>query len=289
MPQRVSETTSLFSLALSEMASAATWGPEPFRGYVDRAGKKGAALRTAQAISIDTLEQLPGDLRQASAMVFRLGIRTGTLHTQFALARVVTGWEDYFMLDDETFADVQPEVFVPNVSERQIFAFSALPKLSESSLISLACASGLLGKALRLDTEAGEFLPARGQGTFSFEIKPHNLVDSPVWRHEAGQVEIDALFLGRRGGRENVFVIESKVSDNLSSLAKHKLLYAALAVATKLPDYLPIIPVYVRIVRCSGSVHFFTCECETLQRGTAVAVTAITPRRCSRHVFLGID
>lgn len=51
-------------------------------------------------------------------------------------------------------------------------------------------------------------------------------------QHYKGQVEIDALFVGRRNRQETLFVIEAKTSNNFQSLAKHKLVYPVLALSS---------------------------------------------------------
>src|SRR4051794_17804958 len=102
--------------------------------------------------------------------------------------------------------------------------------------------------------------PATGQSTFSFDLKPHSSSDT-VWRHLRGQVQIDALFVGRRDGEELIFVVEAKHGSYPSSLAKHKLVYPVLAIAPQVSKYLRIVPVYVRVARLDGDLHFFVAEC----------------------------
>ena len=60
-----------------------------------------------------------------------------------------------------------------------------------------------------------------------------------MYRHNRGQVEIDSLFIGRRRGEDVLFLLEAKQSDR--SLAKHKLVYPALAVADKVPADIAIV------------------------------------------------
>ena len=127
-------------------------------------------------------------------MVFRLGAAEGEQNTQFALARHVNGWEDYFLLDDVVFSSAGAEVFIPSVSMKELFAFQLLPALTESSYVNLALASGLLAHALRLDDERSAHVPATGQSTFSFQVHPH-AAHAVRWNHRRGQVEIDALFI----------------------------------------------------------------------------------------------
>ncbi|WP_252371579.1 DUF6997 domain-containing protein [Pseudoalteromonas phenolica] len=114
-------------------------------------------------------------------------------------------------------------------------------------MVNLACASGLLKEALSLDDEASIIVPATGQSTFTFRFKPICDEDT-ILEHINGQVEIDAVFVGKRNGKENLFVIEAKHSEKFDSLAKHKLLYPCLSLLEKLPASMPIVPVYLRSI-----------------------------------------
>lgn len=135
-----------------------------------------------------------------------------------------------------------------------------MPALTETSYVNLALASGLLAHALRLDDAHKPIVPATCQSTFTFNVRPHPCT-AASWTHRRGQVEVDALFVAKRGGKQHLFVVEAKVSPGLRSLAKHKLVYPILALQTSVPKYLPIVPVYLRIVPASDGIHFFVCEC----------------------------
>jgi hypothetical protein len=87
--------------------------------------------RTWQAISVDQRERLAPELQAAQTMVFRLGAPSGARYTHFALAKCHGGWSDYFLEDTQLFASCPPEVFIPPVSLRQLFAFQLLPALTE--------------------------------------------------------------------------------------------------------------------------------------------------------------
>ena len=153
------------------------------------------------------------------------------------------------------FADARPELFIPPVSMRQLFAFTLLPKFTETSLVNLAIASGLLSHALGLDDATLPSAPATGQGTYSFTFSPHAEL-GVTWLHSKGQVEIDAAIIAKRRGEETLFVVEAKVGDDFDSLAKHKLLYPALALRGGVPEYMPLVPVYIRVLRTDGRAPF---------------------------------
>jgi len=124
----------------------------------------------------------------------------------------------------------------------------------------LALVSGLLGTALNLDDPDRPIVPATGQSNFSFSLQPHASIDVK-WKHDHGQVEIDALFTARRQGRETLFLVEAKTSGAFGTLAKHKLVYPLLALHNHVPNYLKIVPVYLRVIKIANSLHFLVSEC----------------------------
>jgi hypothetical protein len=126
-------------------------------------------------------------------------------------------------------------------------------------MVNLGLASGLLSEALRLDDKGGIVAPATGRSTFTFNVRPHSTLSDVVFRHESGQVEIDAIFVGRRDGQETLFVLEAKTGKE-SSLAKHKLVYPLRALGPSVPANLPIVPVYVRIRQSSDGFHYHVLE-----------------------------
>jgi hypothetical protein len=277
----------VFDIALQAMDAnqSPTYGPKAFREYVGENGIR-AEGRTPAYISIDRPMALQPELRSARVMVFRLGQGT------FALARFTTptGWGEYFLDDAALFGGLQPQAFIPSVSYRQLFAFTLLPNFTETSLVNLAVASGLLQVALELDEGTLlPFAPGTGQGTYSFDVRP-NLVNGVTWPHEEGQVEIDGVFVGRRGREECVFVLESK-SGPLEFLAKHKLVYPVLALKRQIPAYFRVIPVYVRGFVRGGEAHFYVAECRFAgPPDTPVAVSNLeaVPERCGYYVLPGV-
>jgi hypothetical protein len=104
------------------------------------------------------------------------------------------------------------------------------------------------------------------------------------WTHRNGQVQIDAVFVGRRDEVETVFV-EAKHGPK-SSLAKHKLAYPLLAVAPGVSRHLPIVPVYVRVVRIAEDLHFLIAECDMPDpRVEPVALDMVRPHKVSHRVL----
>ncbi len=278
---------SIFGPALRamELGASSVFGPIPFQQYLQTNSLP--QRNTWQHISIDAVHRLAGELRSANSMVFRLGSPAGEKFTHFGIARCVGGWSDYFFLDEAIFADSPAELFIPPVPMRQLFPFTLLPKFTETSLVNLAIASGLLGHALRFDPDTPSSVPATGQGTYSFAFSPHRDFDV-TWSHCRGQVEIDAVLVAKRDGKETLFVIEAKAGEEFESLAKHKLLYPVLALRGGVPGYVPIVPVYMRALKRSDGIHFHIAECElNVEPGKVATVAGLTAKSVRHLVLLG--
>lgn len=250
----------LFDLALRELESSGQGfsAPNGFQEYAVRAGFD--RERTAAKISVDSLDSLAPELKEANTMVFRLGSPPGSKTTRFALAKHLSGWTDYFLFDERIFSSLSIESFIPTVPVSALYAFDLLPSFTESSVVNLALASGLLGHALRLDHGFLPSAPATGQTTYSFPVRPHTGL-AVEWAHERGQVEIDALFVARRAGRDTVFLVEAKTSPKFSTLAKHKLVYPLRALNAEVPHYVDICPVYLRVLKSDRALHFYVAVC----------------------------
>jgi hypothetical protein len=250
----------MFEAALKEMEESGRpyWGPSSFQGYCMAQGL--TAKKTADHISIDSQARLAPELKNAKCIVLRLGAPEGERNTHFGLSQCATGWDDYFLFDEEVFGTAVPEMFIPTVSYRHLFPFCLLPAFTETSLINLALASGLMAHALGLDEPSLPLATATGQSTHTFYFRPR-IEARPPWLHSRGQVEIDSLFSARRGGQETVFLVESKASATIDSLAKHKLVYPLLAIRNQVPRYMDIVPVYLRAVESADGLHFYVAEC----------------------------
>ena len=233
------------------------FGPTSFRRYLEENGFDSRRVDTAAHISVDSLDDLAPELREAGAMVLRLGKATDGPGTQFAIVGTPGRVEDFFLVDEEVYTQEDPEVCHPQSDPGEMLPYYLLPRLTERCMVHLAFASGLMGHALGLDRPWPTSAPAMGAGTFSFTVVPYP--GAAALEHTAGQVEIDALFVGRRRGKETVFVVESKTGP-ASSLAKHKLVYAARAVEPRL-GATPLVPVYLRCEDRGSTVKFDVVEC----------------------------
>lgn len=271
----------IFDKALSLMDGRAFLEPRPFKSYAAEAGFPNE--KTVENISVQDIRGLAPELKKAGVMVFRLGNPLGTKGTHFALARHLGGWDDYFLQDEKIFEG--REACLANGSNEKLDIFRILPKSTETSLVNLAVASGILQTALDLDHTEIPLINATAQGTYSFEVFPHPNMDA-AWNHVDGQVEIDGAFIARRGGVKTMFVVEAKVSDGLESLAKHKIAYPMLAIETMIPKGIPIVGVYLRVVRRISGFDFYVAECTFSSDRHEIA--SLTVRRTGRY-FLQND
>lgn len=181
------------------------------------------------------------------------------------------------MQDADLFESVPIEEFSAANEHLDFAVFKCLPRLTESSVVNLALASGVLGKALKLDEPARAIIPATAQSTFTFDVKAYE--DTPAWSHHRGQVEIDSVFFAKRNGEETLFAVEAKQSEQFCSLAKHKLVYPTVALrSVRLEKHPPVVPVYLRALRHAGAWVFYVCEC-SLPVGSPPAISSLTATR----------
>lgn len=238
--------------------TVATYGPISFIDYLKNNGlpKTGA---TPAAISIDSFERLHQSAKKHSAMIMRLGQAKGGTGTQFALVRVQDKLDDFFLKDEMVFSSEGVE-YTPTVNIEQLRVFSLLPSLTEKSYVNLGFSSGLISFALGVDHVRPIFPPASCNSTFTFQFRPHSQI-SDVFIHNRGQVEIDAMFIEKRNGRETLFVVEAKSDTSHKSLAKHKLLYPVLGIASSVPEDIALVPVYIKVKKSHLGIHYHIVEC----------------------------
>ena len=273
----------LFAPALKQLPEGGpgVFGPVSFRAYLEQNGLP--AADTAASISVNALEALDPGLRAAQAMVLRLGRATDGKGTAFALVRSRGGLADFFLDDEEVFRQASPSTYLPEMSVRALYPYQLLASVTESSLVNLAFASGLLGQALGLDKPYPTAAPATGHGTHTFAFRAHADLE-PVFWHTAGQVEVDAVFLAQRQGRECLFVLEAKAGAAARTLAKHKLVYPMLALAPRVPVDIPIVPVYLRATLAPNEVRYQVAECAFPDPRKGVACLADLVPRETAHL-----
>lgn len=256
--------------------------PESFKVYTETV--LGKSLEPWPYISVDSVLKLRPELKQANMMVLRLGSRPNSKGSFFSLIKAKHSYADFFFVDDRLFSGLKPELFLPDVSIRSLFPFQLLPKVTETSVVNLALASGLLPHALGVERSESLLIPATGQSTFTFEFKPRGDSDATLL-HQQGQVEIDAVFVAKRDNKECLFVVEAKHGETFDSLAKHKLLYPTLSLLPKIPPSMPIVPVYLRSIKTKSGIDFYIAECPAVDGDTKNSIALDTLLPFKTHAF----
>lgn len=254
----------VFKEAIDEMLEKEMdiFGPMSFQQYLKNNGINNK--RTAQFISVDSLEVLDPELRQNNIMVFRLGRYQGTSETAFVLIKS-KNVKNFFFIDEELFGNQNTQTFIPTISMRDFFTYRIFPNSSESTLVNLGLASGVIGEALGLDKKEHLLAPTTGKSTFSFEVG-FDSISGKRFLHDNGQVEIDCLLLGRRNNRDILFVIEAKKNSNHKSLSKHKVVYPILSIIDKLPNDMSVVPVYLKIQKGAEGIDYHCAEANEISR-----------------------
>ncbi len=258
--------------------------PQSFKEYFE---KNGLAVKgVAQHISINRFSDLKQELKDANCTVFRLGAHQHGNNTWFSIAKTVNGWNDYFLFDQDIWGSLRAEDFVSSIPQSNFMAYRLIPKLTETSLVNLAFASGLLHHALGLEKPDRQSIPATGKSTFSFKMKAHSSSET-ILDHIAGQVEIDAIFTARQNGRDCLFILEAKSGTKFDTLSKQKLVYPVLSLQKVVPREMEIIPIYLRTVARKKGKEFNIAECRfPLTENTTPAVNELEVIKANRF-FLG--
>jgi hypothetical protein len=157
---------------------------------------------------------------------------------------------------------------------------------TETTLVNLALASGLLAFALDLD----EILPlpaaATGNTHASFSFRPHPESPEPL-EHHAGQVQIDVVFVGRRGGKDVCFVVEAK--SMAGPISKHKLLYPIYSLGPRVPADIPLVPVYLEAKYAKDQGYLFNVtECDAVDARDSATFLSDTHAVKTRRLRLAL-
>lgn len=103
--------------------------------------------------------------------------------------------------------------------------------------------------------------------------------------HNSGQVEIDALFVGRRKGENVLFVVEAK-TESVSSVGKFKLVYPVLSLMNRIPKEMPIVPVFVHIAQRADGILYQVAECSFDDpRETMAVMTELETVRTAEYLL----
>lgn len=273
----------LFGPALDELSRRESDGSpwtEP-RSWIEYCEANGLGTRsTAQHISLQHRDQLVRELADANAMLLRVGRGT------FSLVRASGSVDAFFLHLPERNADI--ETFLPELTFAEWYQFHLLGSLIEANAVQLAIATGLLGHALNLDRPWPRVTPATSHSSWRFSFRPLSARPDCVLGYE-GQVEIDAAFLARRRGRWCFFVVEAKHSEKPYALAKHKLLFAMHALASRegsggsgftIPADVPFVPLFLRSWSDGGTAMFEVAECAEVRSDALIAIDGLMPTAC---------
>lgn len=248
----------MFNLAIKELINSHSLvgRPQSFHEYKRKVGVK-KNIRTAEYLSIYSIEDLKEELASAKCTIFRLGSPKGERYSYFAISKIKTSWNDYFLIDDEIFSK-NIEFYDLSKNKDVNYLFNILPSLSEKALVQLSLATGILFKALNI-RNIKNIIPATGSGSYTFSFKP--LKDFPELTHYQGQVEIDSFFIAKRDKKKCLFIIEAK-SNKSKSLAKHKLLYPILSMQSNIDPEIEVVPVYLKFIQENAMIYINIVECK---------------------------
>ena len=253
----------------------------PKTKFTEYTGVKG---KTPQNLSLDHYQNYVNthpELLENGMYLFRLG------RGCFSLVESDNILEEYFV-EDSIFPE-KGDRYVSSASQQDLFSFSIMPKLTENTLLSLGLATGVIQAGLGMDSEESIPSPSEANGAYKFEIvNPH---DSENFSHD-GQVEIDTVVFGKMNGEYTLFVIEGKEGKPSTTLAKHKLAYPVMALASegRIPEYINIVPAYVRAWQDvkNNSIHFCvaTFEMNCNPRNSPVNLTEVKLNSTPKHLYL---
>lgn len=250
----------MWTSALSEMRQLnnTVYGPTSFISYCKENNIKPSG-GTANHISIDHFERLHKQLKQNHCMVFRLGSANTRNGTNFALVGH-DKFREFFFFDKEIFKTASVTFEMPQSTRKALSIINLFDKPSEMMLVTYLLSSGVLGEVLALDKDDAYYSPLTGRNCFTFSYTP--APGHPKLVHENGQVEIDAVFTGKRCGKPVIVVAEAKTDGGrYTSLAKHKLYYAYKAVKQVCQRDFDVIPIYLKLSVHDGYLEAKIAEC----------------------------
>jgi hypothetical protein len=247
----------MFDTVISEALRNGFSQPRGWQEYLASLAIK-TTRKAPEFLAADDFAKLHATLRQAQCMVFRLGTK-GSGRTNFSVVKCGS-LSEQFIDNALVTRDVVDEIFFPTVPARELFSFGLIPNATENGLVSLALGARVLDHALGISDRAT--MPARGNGLYSFDVRPTKSQPDLKLEHRDGQVEIDSVFLGKVHGVDTIFVVEAKQANGRKGIAKAKLAYSALAVRSVLKFQLKIQLVYLLFDRPSAdAIRFVVCPC----------------------------
>jgi len=248
----------LFSLLIDEAHCQGYSQPREWQAYLQSRGVS-TTRKSPEFLAPDDLTKLNSQLRDANCMIYRLGAAGGGSRTHFSVVSCPS-LEDQFISNQTILAASSDQLFLPTVPARELFSFGLVPNATENGLVNLALCAGILDDALGIEHRAA--LPARGNSQYSFRVFPTSEQQNLVLEHVAGQVEIDAVFLGKQYGADTIFVVEAKRLQGRRGIAKAKLGYSTSAVQSLLKFPLKVQTVYLLFDRpAPDAIRFVVAPC----------------------------
>jgi len=263
------------------------------KGYFGRTSfieYTGIKNKTAEYISIDTYEKFKikhGYLISVTPFptspsyswyVLRLG------QGHFGMVECDDVKTEYFVHDEDLFPNIGEEY---SSSARDLFVYS-LTKRNEATLIELGLATGIIQHGLGMDSE-GPVQSSNPRGRYKFDIMNPNAQDPFLFD---GQLEIDSVFTGKVDSENMLFVMEAKEGAPKSSLAKHKFVYPAIALASngEIPKDYKIVPCYVRSWENpqDNTIHYCIAKFNLPEdpRIGLVDISRVSQEGEARHLFM---
>jgi len=249
----------LFSPLIVEAHSHGYSVPREWQAYLRTRGIS-TTRKSPEFLAPDDLTKLNSQLRDANCMIFRLGAAGSGSKTHFSVVSCMS-LEDQFISNQTVLAASSDQLFFPIVPARELFSFGLIPNATENGLINLALCAGIIDEALGIEQRAT--LPARGNSLYSFRVCPSSEQQNLALEHVTGQVEIDAVFLGKQSGVDTIFVVEAKRLQGRRGISKAKLGYSTLAVQSLLKFPLKVQTVYLLFDRpAPDTIRFIVAPCE---------------------------
>jgi hypothetical protein len=268
------------------------------RSYFERCSFSeisGIKNQTAKYISIDTYEEYERkhgylisqtsfhgtpDPPSYSWYVLRLG------QGCFGMVECDDVKTEYFVHDENLFPGIGEE-YISSARVEDLFIFSLLEH-DEGTLIELGLATGIIQHGLGIDSEE-PIQSINPRGSYKFHIMNPHSQDSFLYD---GQVEIDSVFSGEVDSKNTLFVVEAKKGLPNSSLAKHKFVYPAIALASKekIPRDYNVVPCYVKSWKNAqdNTIHYCIAKFNLPEdpRIGLVDISRVSQNGKAKHLFM---
>ena len=281
--------------AIDSYAELGTNGKRYFdrTSFSEFTGIKG---KTADYISIDTYEKFErkhGYLISQSVFhgtpnppsyswyVLRLG------QGHFGMVECDDVKNEYFVHDNDLFPG-NGEEYISTAAVEDLFVFSLLDYQDEATMIRFGLATGIIQHGLGVDSEEPVQSFAH-KGSYKFHIMNPHSKDPFLYD---GQGDMDTVFAGKIDSKNTLFVLEAKKGQPNSSLAKHKFVYPAIALASnkKIPNDYDIVPCYVRSWKDpkDNTIHYCIAKFNLPEdpRIGLVDISKVSQNGEARHLFM---